>query len=125
MSGGPGFDTWWKRIENTHHIMEAECILLGYFHWFELSEFGTFGHTIFSIVGQVAHIGDIANISDLVAEMPEVAVDNVEAHIGTAITEVGVVINSGAAHIHTDVSGRYWLKYIFFPRECVVYSEFS
>jgi hypothetical protein len=105
--------------------MEAEGIFLSNLHWFELGQFGALGHTVLTIVGQVPYIGDISHIANLIAEVPEVAMNDIETNIGTAVAEVSVVIDGRSAYVHADVSGSNWLKHVFLACKRVVYSEFS
>ena len=88
--------------------MVAVHIVLGHLHWLELFETGLLGDLVLALVGvvfQMAHVGDVAHIAHLVADMGKVAEHQVEGHGRTGVSEMGFTIDGRAADIETHVVG--------------------
>ncbi len=52
---------------------------------------------------QMAHIGDVAHIAHLQAEMTQIAVKDIKSDGRTGVAQMGVAIDSRAADIHAHV----------------------
>jgi hypothetical protein len=63
---------------------------------------------------EVTNVGDISDVPDLKAEVPEVSGNDIECQERADITEVDFIINGWAANVHTDVAGYDGLKRLFF-----------
>ena len=71
----------------------------------------------------VIDIGNIPDISYLVAQVPEVADNHVEADKGPSVPDVAVVIDGYAADVHSDFPGLDGLELFLFPCKGIVDSE--
>ena len=49
---------------------------------------------------QVAYVGDVAHIAHLVAQMGQIAVNDVECNCRTCVAQVAVAVNCRPADIH-------------------------
>ena len=87
--------------------MIAQCICLHDFHRLQLLQSGLLRDLVLALISimlQVAHVGDIADIAHLVAKMFEELEQHVIGHAGSGMAEVGVAIHGRTANIHTHVS---------------------
>ena len=87
--------------------MIAQCICLHDFHRLQLLQAGLLCNLVLALIGimlQMAHIGDVADIAHLVAQMFEKLEQHVIGHAGSGMAEMGVAIHGRAANIHTHVS---------------------
>ena len=85
--------------------MIAVEIVLHYFHRLKLLDAGFLGNLVFAVVGvvfEVPDVGDVTDITHLVAEMLQVALDDVKGYGRTGMSEVSVAIDRRPAHIHSD-----------------------
>ena len=77
--------------------------------------------SISSFIGQMPHIGNVANIPNLVTQILQIAKDHIKINVATRMTQMWIAIHCGSADIH---SHKWWidrLKNFFLPTECVVY----
>ena len=98
-------------VQVVHGLVVAVEVVLHDFHGFELFKTGFLGNLVLTFVGivfKMAHIGYVAHITHLVAEMSEVAVKDVERYCGACVTEMSVTVDSGTAYIHSHSSFMYW-----------------
>ncbi len=76
----------------------------GNFHRFQLFKACTFLNAVFAnafhFVFQMAYIGNVANITNLVAEMLQVTEQHVKSDIRPAMSKVCRAVNRRAAYIH-------------------------
>ena len=73
-----------------------------------------------SIVFQVTHVGDVANIADFIAEVFQISENQVKSNGWTGVTKVGIAIDSGSADIHAHMRGVEGFKRLLAAREAVV-----
>jgi hypothetical protein len=62
---------------------------------------------VFSFVGivlQMAYVGDIPHIADLISKMLEEAEENVVRNSRTGVAQMGVAVNGRTAHIHAHMA---------------------
>jgi hypothetical protein len=89
-------------------MMIAVEVVLDDLHGLLLFEASLLGNLVFALVGivfEVSDIGDVADISDGVAEVLEIAIEDVEGDGGTCVSEVSVAIDGGAADVHAYAVG--------------------
>jgi hypothetical protein len=82
-------------------------VVLDHFHRLQLLQTGFLGNLVLSLVGvvlQVAYVRDVADITHFVAQVFEQTEQNVIGHAGTGVTQMGVSIHGGAAHVHSYVA---------------------
>ena len=97
-----------KHIELVHSLVVAVEIVLHHFHRFKLLKARLLGYLVFagiSIVLKVANVCDVAHIAHRIAEMTEIAEEDIKCDSRAGMTEMAVAIHSGATHIHTDLTG--------------------
>ena len=104
---------WRKHIESLHSLMIAREVVLHHFHRLKLLEARLLGYLVLAVVGimlEMPHIGDVAHIAHLVAEMAQIAEEDIERYGRTRMSEMAVAINGGAAHIHAYTPLVYGLE---------------
>ena len=87
--------------------MVADRVGLDDFHRLELLETGFLGDLVFAFVGivlEVPHVGDIAHIAHLVAQVLEQAVQPIVGDARTGVAQVGVAVDGRAADIQADTA---------------------
>ena len=107
MAGCPRFDGRRFRIQEAHRLVVALGIILHHFHGLQLLQAGFLGNLVLPfvrIVLQMAHIGDIAHITHLVAQVFQETEQDIVGNAGTGMAQVGVAIHGGAADIHPHMS---------------------
>src|SRR5688572_20918305 len=67
----------------------------------------------------MSYVRDIADISDFVAEVPEISADSIEGEKRSGVAKVHFVIYCRSAYIHAYLSRMEWLKNLFFSGERV------
>ena len=68
----------------------------------------------------VVDVGEVLGKRDLVAARDEPAADHVEADERAGVTDVDVVVDCGAAHVHADLAGLDGLELFLFMGSAVV-----
>ena len=71
----------------------------------------------------VVHVGEVGDVGDLVAGVPEVPGDHVEYDHAPCVPHVDVVVDGDAADVHPDLSGLDGLELLRGGREGVVDPE--
>ena len=69
MTSGMGLNRGAQHTQRIHRLMVAIGIVLGNFHWLQLLQTSFLGNlvlTLISIVLQMAHISDVAHITNLI-----------------------------------------------------------
>ncbi len=92
-----------KHVEALHGGVVAVEIILHHFHRLKLLYAGFFRYLVLALVGvmlEMAHVGDVAHIAHLVAEMSQIAEHHVERDGRTGMSEMAVAIDRRAADIH-------------------------
>ena len=69
---------------------------------------------------EVAHVGDVADVAHLVAEVLEVAEDDVEGDGRACVAEVGVAVDGGAADIHAHPPLMQGAEELFLTAQSIV-----
>ena len=73
----------------------------------------------------VVDVGEILDMRDFVAEVFQVALDDVPGYEGTGIPHVGMVIRRNATDIHFDLARRDGNEGLLFTSQRIVYFQFS
>jgi len=71
-----------------------------------LLEASLLGYLVFALVGivlEVPHIGDVAHVAYLVAQVLQVAEEDVKSDGGTGVAQMGIAIYGGTAHVHAHM----------------------
>ena len=68
----------------------------------------------------MAHVGNVAHVAHLIAQMAEVTEQHIERNGGTGVAQMGVAVDGGTADIHAHVGGVQRLKALFLARERIV-----
>ena len=123
---GMGLDAGGQHPEGFHGQVVAVGVVLCHLHGLQLLQTGFLGNLVLAFVGivfQMAHVGDIAHIAHFIPYVAQVAEEDVEGDGGAGMTQMGVAVHRGAAHIHAHISGRQRLEKFFLVRQCVVYQQ--
>ncbi len=107
VAAGEWLDAGTEDVELVHRRMVAVGVVLSHLHRFELFEPGFLCNLVLTLVGivfEVSHVGDVADVAHLVADMEQVAVEYVEGYGGTGMAEVSVAIDGGATYVHSDTA---------------------
>ena len=102
---GVRLNTGRQHVEYIHCSMVAVCIELRYFHRFELFELcflSYFVVAVICIVFEMAYVCNVAHIAHFVAQVLEIAEQNIEGDGWTRMSQMGIAVNGGTAYIHTD-----------------------
>ena len=103
--------------------MVAVEIMLHHLHRLELLETCFFGNLVLALVGimlEMAHVGDIADVAHLVAEMAQIAEEDVESDGGTGVSQMAVAVHRRAAHVHAYPLRMYGAEQFLAARQGVV-----
>ena len=102
MSGSPWFDRGTEDIHLRHIEVVAFGIMLYHFHRFNLLQSGFLCNLVFPLIGiifQVSYIGDVADVANLISQMPEIAKYQVESDGRAGVPQMGISIYCGSADI--------------------------
>ena len=100
--------------------------MLGNLHGFKLLQPCLLGNLVISLVGivfEMAHIGDVAYIAYLVADMLEIAEQDVEGDGRTGMAQMGVTIDGRSTDIHAHMGCVDRLKGLLAAAERIVNHE--
>ena len=123
MSRSMRFDAGRQHIQFLHSLVEAVRIVLSHFHRFQLFQTRFFGNFVFAfvcIMFQVAHIGNVAHVAHLVAQMFQVAEYEVERNGRACMTQMAVAIHRRSANIHANMSRMNGHEAFFATRQRVI-----
>ena len=79
--------------------------------------------TFVSVVLKMTYVGDVAHVSDLVAQMLQIAEEYVECYCRTCVTKMCVAIDSRAADIHSYVRSMKRFEAFFLAVQSIVYEQ--
>ena len=112
-----------QTAQGLHGFMEAVGVILGHLHGLQLFQSGLLGNLVLALVGivlQVAHVRDVAYIAYLVANVCEVAEQEVKGDGRTGMSQMGIAIYCGTAYIHAHPSLVQGAEKLLLPAECIV-----
>ena len=107
MARSAWLDGWRSYIEKAHGLVVAEGIGLDDLHRLELLQPGFLCNLVLTFVGvvlEVAYVGDVTDVTHLVAEVSEQSLEYVVGDSRTGVAEVCVAIDGRAADIHADMT---------------------
>ena len=87
--------------------MEAVGIVLSHFHGLQLFQTCLLRNLILALVGvvlEVAHVGDVADVAHLVADMLQVAEQKVEGDGRPRMSKMCVAIDRWSADVHAHAA---------------------
>ena len=108
--------------------MIAQSVGLHDLHRFELLQPGLAGYLVLSLVGimlQMPHVGDVAHIAHLVAEMAQQFEQHVVGDSRSRVSQMGVAVDGGAADIHAHMAGMHGHEEFLAVRKGIGQSEIS
>ena len=123
MAGGQRLDAGAQHVQLVHGLVVAVGVVLRHLHGLQLLQAGLLGNLVLafvSIVFQVTHIGDVAHIAHLIAQMHQVAVQHIESDGGPGVAQMTVAIDGGTADIHAHVVGSEGFEKLFLVRKSIV-----
>ncbi len=123
MTRGMRLDGWWEDVECLHSLVITVQIILNYLHRLFLLQTSLLGDLIFaliSIVLEMAYIGDVAAITDFVANVLQITIENIESDGWTSVSEVTVAIDGRTADVHADMIGSNRLERLFNASQRIV-----
>ncbi len=112
-----------QHIQAIHGCMVAVGVVLGHLHRLQLLQTGLLGNLVLTLIGvvlQMSHVGDVAHIAHLVADMCQVTEKHVEGNGRAGMAQMAVAVNGRTAHIHAHMVGRDGSKKLFLMRKCIV-----
>ena len=112
-----------QHTQHIHVLVIAVGVVLGYLHGLQLLQTGLLGNLVFALVGivlQVAHIGDVAHIAHLIAQMLQIAEQQVEGDGRTGMPQMGVAIDGWSTHIHAHMGGVNRLEALLLARQRII-----
>ena len=128
VAGGAGLDGGRRHVQQAHGLVVAQGVGLHDLHGFELFEPGLAGDLVLPFVGvvlQMAHVGDVAHVAHLVAEVAQQLEEHVVGHSGARVSEMGVAVDGGPADIHAHVAGMDGHEELLAVRKRICQSEIS
>ena len=117
VAAGMWLDTGRQHIQCIHRLMIAVDVVLCHFHWFQLFQTGFFRNLVFTFVGivlQMAHVGNVADIAHLVADVRQVAEQQVESDGRACMSQVRVTVHGRSADIHAYMRCMQRYEQLFF-----------
>ena len=87
--------------------MVSESIALDHFHGFELLQARLLAYlvlTFIRIVLEMAHVSDVADITNLVTQMPQEFEQYIVGYSRPGVAQMGVAVYGRAADIHTHMT---------------------
>ena len=99
-----GFDGGRLHVQKAHGLVVALRVVLHHLHRLQLFQPGLLGNLVLPFVGivlQVTYICNVTDIAHLVAQVLEQAEQDIVRHSRTGVTQVGISVHGGAAHVHS------------------------
>ncbi len=112
-----------QHAEGFHRLVIAQQIVLHHLHRLKLLQTRLLGDLVLAFVGivfKMPHVGDIAHIAHLVAQMGKIAVHNVESYRRTGMAQMAVAVHGGTANVHTHKRFVKRLECLFLARQRVI-----
>ena len=115
VAGGVRLNAGAQHVELFHRGVEAVGVVLCHLHRLELFEARLLGNLVLTLIGivlQVAHVGDVAHVAHLVAQVFQVAKHEVEGDGRTGVAQMSVAVDGRSANIHAHMSGVDRFEYL-------------
>ena len=106
VTGGVRLDARAQHIERIHGLMVAVGVILRYLHRLELLQARLLLNLVVAlvcIVFQMSHVGNVPDVAHLVAQMLQVAEENVEGDGRAGVSEMRIAVDGGTADVHSHV----------------------
>ena len=126
VAAGVGLYARGQHAEALHGGVVAVGVVLRHLHGLQLLQARLLGYLVLALVGvvlQVAHVGDVAHVAHLVAQMLQVAEDDVEGDGGAGVAQVGVAVDRRAADVHAHMALVNRAEELFLMAQCIVYQQ--
>ena len=123
---GVRLDAWRQTSQGVHRLVEAVGVVLRHLHRLELLESCLLGNLVLALVGivlEVAYVRDVPHVTHLVADVLQIAKQEVEGNGRTCVPEVSVAIDSWAADIHANATGIERLEEFLLPTQGIINQE--
>ena len=123
MARSMGLNRRWQHIQCLHGLMVAVGVVLGNLHRLQLFQSGFLLNLVVTLVGimlQMAHVGDVAHVAHLVAEVFQISEKDVERDGRTGMSEMGITIDRGTANIHPHMGCVQRLEAFLLPMQGIV-----
>ena len=78
-----------------------------------------------SVDDLIVDVGEVLDVRDFIAQVFQIALDDVPRDERTGIAHVGMVVRRNAADIHLDLARRNGHEDFFFTGQCIIYFQFS
>ena len=120
VAGSPGLDGRRSHIQHPHRFVIAQGVGLDNFHRLQLLEpclLCDLVLPVIRIVLQVAHIGDVPDVTDLVAQMSEEFEEHVICHSRSGMSQMGISVDGRTADVHSYVTGIHRDEEFFLTRQ--------
>ena len=104
MPRGVWFYRWWQYVQLFHGLMVAVGIVLSYLHRLQLFKTSLLFYFVIALIGivfKVSHVGDIAYIAHLIAQMAQIAEKYVEGNSRPGMSQMRVAVYRRAADMPT------------------------
>src|SRR3712207_6777659 len=124
MTRGMGLDGGRKHVERVHGRMVTIGLVLGYLHGLELLQARFFLNLVIAfvrIVLQMAHIRDVTNVANLVAQVLKIAEKQVERDGRTGVAQMWIAVNGGTADVHAHVGSMQGNELLLTTSQRVIY----
>ena len=66
------------------------------------------------------NVGDVADVANLIAQMRQIAIQDIKSHECADITQMYIIINSGSTNVHPHVRGVQRCKQFFLSAKGIV-----
>ncbi len=124
VAGSARLDAGRQHVEHAHHLVEAQRVALHDLHGLHLLQARLLGDLVLAAHVDVAlempHIGDVAHVAHLVADVLQVTKNDIEADEGAAVAQVHVAVHRRTAYIHAHLAGHQRFERLFLSRQTIV-----
>lgn len=128
VSRSMGFDRGREHVQRIHRAVVALRVVVRHLHRFELFEPRLSGDLVLALVGvvlQMAHVGDVAHVTHLVAQRAEVAEQQIERYGRTGMAQMGVAVDRGTADVHAYMGRIDGLEHLLAAGERIIKDRFG
>ena len=128
MAGSARLDGRRLHVQQAHGLVIALSIGLDDLHGLQILEFRLLRDLVLPFVGivlQMAHVGDVPHVADLVAQVLQEAEQHVIGHPRTGVTQMSVSVDGGTADIHAHMTRMNRYKEFLAARQGIGQKEIS
>ena len=116
-----------QHVQGIHGLVITQGVVLDYLHGLQLLQTGFLGNLVLTLIGimlQMAYIGDVTHVTNLVAQVLQVAEQYVKCDGGACVTQMRITIYGRTAHVHAYVRRVQCFKQLFLSGQGVVDGQF-